>query len=349
MNILFICSAKKWGGNEKWTSMAMQGLALNHKVFFLGKNPELLLKFGPVTDSYSAPFKWNFDLKTKSIIAKIVKDNKIDLIVSTKKKEYFLAGLVARKFGIKHFLRLGIVRDMKIPYWSKLLYYRLNDGIVVNAQQIKTNLLKYSYFKDHPIEVVYNGVPDANIPQAELCQDGRFIIVSTGMLTQRKGFHLLIEAISNLPSDIKQQVKLHVVGEGREEFKLKKMVKDLNLQDIVFFEGFSHQSTSFLKQAQLFALISENEGISNAVIEAMYAGVPVLTTSAGGVLEFLEDEENAFLTTRNVPELAVRLEYIIRKNRNDLFALGAKGQVIARSMFNMDKMNNQLASFLLKK
>ncbi len=73
MNILFICSAKVWGGNEKWSSMAIRGLSKNHQVFFLGKNPELHEKFGSKCGSYSAPFTWNFDFKTKRIIEQIVK------------------------------------------------------------------------------------------------------------------------------------------------------------------------------------------------------------------------------------------------------------------------------------
>lgn len=349
MNILFICSAKAWGGNEKWTSMAMHGLMQNHQVYFLGRNPELLPNFGKVSASYSAPFKWNFDFKTKSIIAQIVQNHKIDIIVSTKKKEYFLAGLVARKLNVKHFLRLGIVRDMKFPFWSKLLYYKLNDGIIVNAHKIKTNLLKYSYFNHHPIEVIFNGVPEFNLPQRISNENNTFTIVSTGMLTQRKGFHVLIEAISLLTDEFKENLELHIVGEGREENMLKQLVKDLSLEANVFFEGFSHEPTKFLSQANLFALISGNEGISNAIIEAMYARVPVLTTNAGGASEFIKHQENGYLPIREAEDVSNILKEILRKNKKDLALIGQKGQVTAKSLFNVERMNDQLASFLLKK
>lgn len=349
MNILFICSAKSWGGNEKWTSMAMQGLMQQHQVYFLGKNTELLSNFGEVTASYSAPFKWNFDFETKSIIAQIVQDHHIEVIVSTKKKEYFLAGLVARKLNVKHFLRLGIVRDMKFPFWSKLLYYTLNDGIIVNAHKIKKNLLKYAYFNDHPIEVIFNGVPAFHLPQSISIENDTFIIVSTGMLTQRKGFHILIEAISLLPDDLKKNLELHIVGEGREESMLKQLVKDLNLEANVFFDGFSHEPTKFLSRANLFALISGNEGISNAIIEAMYAGVPVLTTNAGGASEFIKHQENGYLAVRKAEDVSGILKEILLMNKKDLAWIGQKGQITAKSLFNVERMNDQLASFILRR
>ncbi len=346
MNILFICSAKVWGGNEKWSSMAISGLSKNHKVYFLGKNPELYEKFGSKDGSYCAPFTWNFDFKTKRIIEQIVKEKSIDLIISTKKKEYFLGGLVAKKYGIKHIIRLGIVRKMKMPFWSRLVYQKLNDGIIVNAQRIKNQLLEYPFFQKHPILVVYNGVPSLNqLPVSEK-NASVFQVVSTGMLTNRKGFHILIDAIAMLPESIRKKVKLSIVGEGREEEKLKEQVSALSLQNEVEFKGFSNQPTDFLADAHLFALISGNEGISNAIIEAMYMGVPVLTTNAGGASEIISDGINGFLTDREANNVAFKLEELIRLESNTLKNIGIQGKTDAEQMFNLDRMNAEIENFI---
>ncbi|MCG8581813.1 MAG: hypothetical protein MI866_17945, partial [Bacteroidales bacterium] len=63
MNILFVCSAKAWGGNEKWTSMAMKALSKEHQLFFVGKSEALLDKFGQYNGATCLPFRSYFDLK----------------------------------------------------------------------------------------------------------------------------------------------------------------------------------------------------------------------------------------------------------------------------------------------
>ncbi len=349
MNILIICSAKVWGGNEKWTSMAISALQEDHQVFFLGRNAQLHDKFGKTSGSYTAPFSWNFDLKTKRIIGDIVKKHHIDIILSTKKKEYFLAGLVARKYGLRHVIRLGIMRKMKIPFWSRLLYQKLNDGIIVNAQQIKKGLLEYSYFKNHPIEVIYNGIPETDIGMVIKPNAKKFTIVSTGMLTQRKGFHILIEAINNLTPEEKNTLEVHIIGEGREESTLKELVTKYQLEKQILFEGFSNQPTQFLSSAHLFALISGNEGISNAIIEAMIMGIPVLTTTAGGASEIITDNETGFITTRKVEEVTIALQEILQLDQKKLAFIGQQGQTKARSVFSLHRMNHQLEAFLVAK
>ena len=139
-------SAKSWGGNEKWTSMAMQALAKNHKVFFIGKAPHLLEKFGTHAGSTTMAFSSYVDVFTYKKLDSFITKNQIELIVSTKKIEYFLCGLLAKKHGIKHLMRLGVNRKMNIPFWHKLTYFKLNDGLIVNSHFIKQDLCKTSYF-----------------------------------------------------------------------------------------------------------------------------------------------------------------------------------------------------------
>lgn len=345
MNILFICSAKAWGGNEKWVSIAMEGLRRRHNVFFLGKDSILKERFGAEIPFFTARFASVFDLTTKKAIEKIVIENSIDVIVSTKKKEYFLAGLVSRSLGIKHFLRLGIVRKMKWPFWHRLLYCRLNDGIIVNAHRIKHELLRFDWMRNHPIQVIYNGIPGIDdAPRTDYLSEP-FTIISTGMLTRRKGFHLLIEAVANMPEKLRSRVKLHILGKGREEESLKKQIKKNGLEEVIFPEGFTDPKP-WLANASLFCLLSANEGISNALVEAMAAGVPVLTTDAGGAGEFIIDGENGYLVSRDVEAICHRLNELISLPSGQLKTAGEKGRETVIALFDMDRMVEELEKCL---
>ncbi len=345
MNILFICSAKSWGGNEKWVSMAMHGLKKKHNVFFLGKTPHLMDQFGAGINAYRAPFRSVIDWKTKTIISRIVAEKKIDVIVSTKKKEYFLGGIAARSAGVKHFIRLGIMRNMPVPVWSRMVYCTLNDGIIVNAHRIKSNLLKYKSFKDHPIKVIYNGMPLPRECNKREPDHNSFNIVSTGMLTRRKGFHILIEAISMLPDELKNKVQLHVLGKGREEESLQEMIAEKDLKKSVHLHGFS-DPFSLIEKANLFCLISGNEGISNALLEAMSCAVPVLTTNAGGAAEFLLNEKNGYLVARDAHAVSEKLAELMTMPKQKLSNTGETGKRTVKSLFDMDKMTGELEKFL---
>jgi glycosyltransferase involved in cell wall biosynthesis len=345
MNILFICSAKTWGGNEKWVSIAMRGLKGKHKVFFLGREPGLHKRFGADIPAFWAPFRSVFDRKSKRVIEGIVKQKGIDVIISTKKKEYFLAGLVSRTAGIKHILRLGIVRKMHIPFWHHLIYGRLNDGIIVNAHRIKSCLLKYAWLKHHPIRVIYNGMDVVLNPVGPVPDKDRFTIVSAGMLTKRKGFHILIEAVSLLPSELHRKLRLYILGKGREEDSLKRFINERGMEEIVSLEGFC-EPMEWLGKADLFCLLSQNEGISNALLEAMAYGVPVLTTNAGGASEFITSRENGFLVKNDVRLVAEQLAEIMNLSSDQLKLTGKKGKQTVQTLFDMGRMTDEVEMFL---
>ncbi|PWE00526.1 glycosyltransferase [Marinilabilia rubra] len=346
MRILFICSAKVWGGNEKWVANTMEGLQNRHDVFFLGRAPHLQEQFGSNIPSFWAPFRSVFDWETRKIIQDIVQENEIDVIVSTKKKEYFLAGLVARGMRIRHVLRLGIVRKMRIPFWSRLVYQRLNDGIIVNAGKIKNQLHKYRWMKNHPVKVIYNGLDErCRKDKATNEEAGGFLIVSTGMLTRRKGFNVLIDAIAGLPEQYQRKLQLHILGEGREKENLKKQIQFNRLQDVVCLEGFN-DPFPWLKRAGLFCLLSRNEGVSNALLEAMSCGVPVLTTDAGGSGEFINHGENGFLTPGKPHLVAGQLKQILDMPSAKLLKIGNNGEQTVKALFNHKRMVEEVESFL---
>ncbi|MEA3476213.1 MAG: glycosyltransferase [Candidatus Cloacimonadota bacterium] len=346
MRLLFVCSAKIWGGNEKWTSMAMKELNKNHKVFLCYRRKELGDKFGKNIYKFTAPFLNLFDPITYIKLSRFIRKKKIDIIISTKKKEYFICGILAKLFRIKNVLRLGIVRKMNFPIWHKLVYNILCDGIIVNAHRIRQNLNKYKFIDLNKIKVIYNGIELKNNSKIPSKTANGFSISSVGMLTKRKGFHLLIESLSKLPQSLKNNIKLNIVGSGRSEIMLKNQVKNLGLQEKVKFWGFMENPLKIVADTDLFVLLSANEGISNALIEAMMIGVPVLTSDAGGSVEFIKNGENGFLTHSTNPEKIAKLLAEIIKNQNKLSEIGKTGCTTVKNLFSPENMRCQLEEFL---
>ncbi|MBI9062507.1 MAG: glycosyltransferase [Marinilabiliaceae bacterium] len=339
MNILFVCSAKSWGGNEKWTSMAMKALSSEHRIFFIGRNEQLIERFGKYTDHLCLPFSSYFDVVTYFKLKQFIQKHNINLVLSTKKREYFLCGLLSKHMGFKHLMRLGVTRKMNIPLWHKLNYHQLNDGLIVNAQQIKTQLLKHPFFEPQKIHVIYNGLPgfdeSSELPVKNE-NDSIFRIVSSGRLTVQKGFHLLIEAISLLPEAYRQQVQLKIIGDGRNKEEFEQQVINLNLSHNVSFTGFVNHTTDELQGADLFVLLSQREGISNGVLEAMTQGIAVMTTNAGGISEIVTDHENGFIVNRSAEEVKNKIQFLM-DHRKLVTSAGAKGFATVKEKFGFTR------------
>jgi teichuronic acid biosynthesis glycosyltransferase TuaC len=160
---------------------------------------------------------------------------------------------------------------------------------------------------------------------------GQPLIVSAGALVERKGHHRVIQALKAM-SGRPRSVQLAIVGgpgpEGQYETKIRKLVSDLNLQDVVRFLGAVAPETmaEVMSAADVVCLASTNEGWPNVVHEALACGTPVVATNVGAVPEMLSDGRYGVIVPPNdQPALQNGLEEALR-TRWDRAAIAAWGQ-----------------------
>ena len=155
------------------------------------------------------------------------------------------------------------------------------------------------------VSVVYNAV---DIPlskktrvqaREELGLEGT-IAVSIGRLVPWKGFSALIEIVSTLVDRI-PDLKLIIIGEGGERQALEHKIHALSLEDHVLLKGALSKEETFLQleAADIFILNTGYEGFSHAILEAMAAGTPVITTRVGGNPELIDNHVNGLLVEFN--------------------------------------------------
>lgn len=344
MNILFICSATSWGGNEKWTAMAIKALSRHHHLFFIGKKEGIAHKMIGCKASMELPFSSYFDVVTFSKLRQFIIDNRIDLIISTKKKEYFLAGILSRQQGVRHLIRLGVTRKMNIPLWHQLNYSSLNDGLIVNAHHIQKELMDYNFFKNKEISVVYNGIPgvDEMMPKVQAAKpNNRFRIISSGRLTRQKGFQILIEAVNLLSADIQSQIEIVLIGDGRNKSDFEALVQSYTLDKTIQFTGFVDDVSVYFDYASAFILLSEREGISNSILEAMMHQIPVVTTNSGGIAEIIEDGVNGYFVERSPIAVAEKILWLF-KNQSTIAEAGRQGFAAVKKQFGYERFCQQM-------
>lgn len=115
-------------------------------------------------------------------------------------------------------------------------------------------------------------------------------IVSVARLQPQKNHKLLIAAFDEFLKEY-PDYELHIFGVGELEVELKEQAKNLKIEEKVVFRGFSSSVKQEIRDSAMFVLSSNYEGISNAMIEALAMGVPVISTDCpvGGSRMYIED------------------------------------------------------------
>ena len=137
--------------------------------------------------------------------------------------------------------------------------------------------------------VIFNPVTDAVFDLAK--EPRQNVIISVGRLYQQKNQKMLINAFSHIANEFKDY-KLVIYGEGPERIALEELIRELKMEGRVFLPGVSSHVIEELNRAKLFCLTSDYEGMSNALIEALCVGLPVISTKVSGVNELIDDGRN---------------------------------------------------------
>jgi len=175
-------------------------------------------------------------------------------------------------------------------------------------------------------------------------EPGEKIIISVSRLVPKNAIDVLIEALGILNTKYKiTNMKLLIVGSGQERPSLESRAENLGLGDKVVFVGsVGHDELpKYLKIAEVFVRPSRSEGLGNAFLEAMAAGVPVIGTNVGGIPDFLENEKTGlFCKINDAEDLAgqifklsqePKLKEIIIKNASNLVLENYDWDIIAKS------------------
>lgn len=344
MNILFTCSARKWGGNEAWVLNASKILKQKHKVFLAYRKTEVGERFD--IDKFQLPFRHEGDLLTLLSLVSIIKKKQIDIVVPTKRKDYFLSGLACRITGAKNIIILGIVRDLKNTITNNLIYNWLADGVMVNAKMIKDVLLKSSYMHPEKIAVIPNSIAIDTASIKPASKPHSFLITSLGELSERKGFDFLIRGFARFVKQYKiSDAGLTIIGSGNQMVPLRELANSHDIGSMLTLTGFQKDPYPYLLSSDIFALTSKNEGIPYAVIEAALLDNAIIATKAGGIEELFRNEaECLYVNYDDELTLACRI-YDLYSNTTRRKTLANNARHAAEEKFSLEKMETEMIGF----
>lgn len=169
-------------------------------------------------------------------------------------------------------------------------------------------------------------------------------IVTCGRLTEQKNHEILISAFAEVLKKY-PYVTLKIYGEGTLRDTLQEQINELGIQDKAFLMGVTNNVEKALETAELFVLSSDYEGMPNALMEAMAAGVPCISTDCpcGGPKElFGERLKRKLVSCGNVRQMANKINEVLGN---------AESGMIEKSCsepFRPNYVNAQWENYLLK-
>lgn len=351
MNILFLNSTRRgWGGNEKWTRLATETLAVKNNVFIAYRDPRIASRFN--IETIRLPFIAEIDPVTIIRLVSIILKHHIDVLVPTKRKDYVIAGIASRLCGIANIVRLGINRQLKDTLWNKLVYGTLADGIIVNSRKISETLTKSSWIKPEKIRVIYNGLDChklETLSKEPFHKPAPFLVATAGFLIARKGFDMLIHAFALFLKEVPDtQAALVIAGDGPQRTELQQLVETLNIQSNVHLTGFLDNPYPLYRNCDVFVSASSSEGISNALIEAMYLNCVPISTPSGGIEEIMRDGENGFLVAHADKKKLAALIDELYHNPKRRQSMGTAAHETVLQAFSLDRMEKELLDFIVE-
>ncbi len=182
-------------------------------------------------------------------------------------------------------------RRVDLPARSPWVYRNLCDRVIAVSHAV-ANVCRNRGIPDRMIRVVYDGVDPQRAREgnrergraAAGVRDDQLMILTVASLRPNKGHRYLLQA---LPHVLQRLPHVHAVfaGDGPLRSSLEHLASELNIAHKVTFLGYRRDVGDLLKAADVFVLPSIQEGLGSSLLDVMFARVPLVTTSAGGIPE----------------------------------------------------------------
>lgn len=325
LNILHISRSMGQGGAQKIVLQLCNDDSSKNKHFVASSGGVLVSKLNIL----KVPHFEIYDMENKdpiSIIRNIKKlysvihEYKIDIIHAHHRMAAFYSRLLATLSP-----NLKCIYTAHNIFENKKLFTRFSlkrSTIVAVGQGVANNLENYFEIDIDRINVIYNSVKKAQLNFELLDSDikrlkeqGRIVVAFIGRLTKQKGVDIFLKAMSIVLKDIENVFGV-VIGNGEEISEMKRMCRELGIENRILFLGYKNNVNEIITQVDFVVLPSRWEGFPLTPIEVFSNGKTIVASNISGNNEIVIDKQNGLLfESENYSVLGDRIIRLVKDKK----------------------------------
>lgn len=357
--ILHFVSGLEVGGTETQllrTLPLLEDFMDNQVCCFNGNGPiGIALKEKGIKVHY-LNFKGRKDIAVFWRLGKVIKEFKPDIIVTYLIHCDLIGRFWGRFFGVK---KIVCSQRGSLLQWEYLRFFDRLSRFLVTKYIVQTNTAKNELIKKlrahkNKFIVIPNGIDlstfdftiDIHAKKNELQMDADYTtIVCVSKLRDGKGHEYLLEAFEKIYKTNKKVVLL-IVGDGEKNEILQSQISGYKSINNIRFLGDRTDVKEILKVSDIFVLPTLGEGMSNAILEAMASGIPVITTNIDANKDLIENNKTGILVPiKSSSEIREAIETLISNSgMKQYIGQEAKKEILKK--YNMPIIVSKIRFFL---
>lgn len=295
-----------------------------------------------------------------------IRAEKPDIVHLNSSKAGVLGAIAARIAGVKKIIYTvhGFVFLEPMPKWKKKLYIwaekfssRFKDAIICVSDYDRKAGIKYKIAPEQKLMTIHNGIDSSRLNFLPKDEARRELLKTYNLPASPAGrqlttYNLIIGTIANfyptkglvyLIGAAKEILKKYpdtlfiIIGDGMDRKSLEDEITKNNLSKNIILTGQIKNASQYLMAFDIYVSSSVKEGLPYSIMEAMAAGLPIVSTNVGGIPELLNAECGILVEPKNVYSIASELEKIIA---DPLYRkkLGENAKKFAQSEFSFNAM-----------
>lgn len=294
MHVIAHNGARIWGGAERATALILAGLQhRGHRVLLLCNDPLVADRARALhVPAELQPLGGDVAVHHAAALARRLRRERPDALLVGTFKKLGLAAPAARLAGVPRIVaRIGLETDTPRSAKYRFVLGRWVDAVAVNAGHMAPPFLALPGWTPERVVTIHNGIRPHRRRRARgavraalgLAPDVP-VIGTVARLARQKRLDRFLRVLAALPAG----VHAVVAGEGEERAALTSLAGELGLGGRVHFLGHRDDVADVLGALDVYLVTSDREGMSNAMVEALAAGVPVVSTPVSGAAEALD-------------------------------------------------------------
>lgn len=224
---------------------------------------------------------------------------------------YLLTGVLAARLSrTPSIFHLHLVLGRRFDLAVAAAFSRWVSRVVACSLAAAAPLLERRPCRSPKTQVIYNPLPHAGLSHSPPSQrKGVFTIGIVARITESKGHHVLLDAVSGLPAGLREQIRLLFIGSAAPdcqadrayEQQLRGQTSRIGLARQVTWAGYQDDPGPWYAQMNVLVHPAQNEAMCLVILEALHRGVPVIASRTGGIPEVVADGTNGLLVEPNDP------------------------------------------------